>query len=69
MESVYRDKKTGHEVKVCLGMNSLKNFEPGFQIEIRMPNGGIVTHCSPNIAEAILETIIKADLLKGAHNH
>jgi hypothetical protein len=61
MEAYY--KLRGYEIKVKLGTNSLKNFEPGYCIELKLPSRGITTHCSKNIAEAILETFAKADLL------
>lgn len=41
----------------------MKNFEPGYSVELSLPSGGSTAHCSPNIAEAILEVFAKADLL------
>lgn len=58
----------GYEVKVGLGTVSLKNYEPGYRIELKLPNGGVITHCSSNIAEAMLEILAKANLLTNNEN-
>ena len=63
MKTSYKDEKTGYKISVSLGINSMKDFVPGYYVELALPSGGITAHCSSNIAEAIMEAIKKADLL------